>query len=178
MLERVGGSALGYEPEQVDALLDRVRRQYENPKSRLMTSSMLSAVQFDLVPGGYRTDQIDDALAVVADEFEKRDISLRIERLGRREIAMELEQQLQTIATVLAQEAEKQFSPARGGYNKKLVRQLLLQLEVKDGRLSAPDTKMLRTMPLGRSSGGPSRAEVNEFLAMVIGVIYRQQLLG
>jgi len=178
MLERVGGKTLGYEPEQVDALLNRIRRQYENPKSRMITASMVSAVQFDLVPGGYRTDQVDEAMAVVADEFERRDVALRIERLGQKAIATELRRQLASVAEIITRNPDKRFSPARRGYNKALVRELVAQLSVSNGKLVAPDTKLLRTAPLGRSAGGPSKAEVNEFIALVIGVIYRQQALS
>ena len=62
-LERVSNTILGYDSEQVDALLDRVRRQYEKPNSRIITPAMLASLEFDLDPGGYRIDQTDAALA-------------------------------------------------------------------------------------------------------------------
>jgi len=178
MLERVSGKALGYEPEQVDALLDRVRRQYQSPKLRFLTASMLTSIQFEMSPGGYRVEQVDDALAHVADVFEKRDVENRLARIGRRALALELKQQLEKIQHVIDSDPEKRFSPARSGFNKRLVNQLLAEIQVRDGKLSAPDTKNLLTRPLGRSSGGPSRVEVNDFTSLVIGAKFRQDLLG
>lgn len=177
MLERVGGKVLGYDTEQVDALMDRVRRQYENPRSRFVIPSMLSSAGFDLVPGGYRIDQVDQALAQVAEDFEKADLQRRLERLGKRAIQRELESMLETVARVIATEPDKRFSPARSGFNKKLVRQLIADVRVENGKISAPDSMDLRTRPLGRSSGGPARAEVNELISVIIGAVHRQQLL-
>lgn len=178
MLERVSGKILGYDADQVDALMERVRRQYENPKSRFVVASMLSSASFDLVPGGYSIDQVDRALAEVADDFERKDLARRVERLGRRAIQLELRNQLGTIGQVLAQDPDKRFSPARNGFNKKLVRQLLQEVSVKDGKLVAPSSLDLRTRPLGRSSGGPARAEVNEFISVIIATLHGQELLG
>lgn len=61
--QRVSGKILGYDPEQVDGLLDRVRRQYDNPQSRLVTPGMLAVAKFDLIPGGYRIDEVDSIIA-------------------------------------------------------------------------------------------------------------------
>lgn len=178
MLERVSGKILGYDTEQVDALMDRVRRQYEKPKSRFVIPSMLSSASFDLVPGGYRIDQVDEALAQVAEDFERQDLENRLERLGRRAIAKELNSMLETITAVLQLEPDKRFSPARNGFNKNLVRELLSEVRVSAGRIEAPEPMDLRTRPLGRSSGGPARAEVNELVAVIISALHRQERLG
>lgn len=178
MLERVSGRALGYETEQVDALLDRVRRQYENPKLRFVTASMLTSMQFEMAPGGYRVDQVDEALAQVADDFERRDVEGQLARIGKRAMAQELAAQLEQIRQVLERDPDKRFSPARAGFNKQLVRQLLSEIKVENGKLLAPETKDMLTRPLGRGSGGPSRVEVNEFTSLVIGAKFRQELLS
>ena len=177
-IARVSGGVLGYDVEQVDALMDRVRRQYENPQSRFVVPSMLSAVSFDLVPGGYRIDEVDRALAQVAEDFEKVDIQRRLDRIGKVAMRKELRSQVGLIAEVLAMDSDRRFSAARNGFGKKQVKQLLSEITVVDGVIKAPEPMDMRTRALGRSSMGPAKSEVNEFLSVVIGVIYRQQLLG
>jgi DivIVA domain-containing protein len=82
-IQKVPGRLLGYDPEQVDGLLDRVKRQYDNPNSRIVTPGMLSVAKFELVPGGYRIDQVDAAIAKVADDFEIRELTEKISKFGR-----------------------------------------------------------------------------------------------
>ena len=103
-LERVSNTVLGYDSEQVDALLDRVRRQYEKPKSRFITPAMLASVEFDLAPGGYRIDQTDAALAEVAIEFEHRELKARLERIGTKRFRAETRSLIGTIVKVLSQD--------------------------------------------------------------------------
>lgn len=176
-LERVSNTVLGYDSEQVDALLDRVRRQYEKPKSRFITPAMLASVEFDLAPGGYRIDQTDAALAEVAIEFEHRELKARLERIGTKRFRAETRSLIGTIVKVLSQDEKKRFSPARNGYHPKRVREILRKLSVQDGLLSAPSPSELKTAPLGRKNGGPARFEVNEFLGIVVSVIQRQELV-
>jgi len=176
-LERVSNSGLGYDSEGVDALLDRVRRQYENPKSRIVTPAMLASAEFELTPGGYRIDQTDTALAEVAIEFEARELRARLERIGNKRFQMETRSMVGTIVKVLSQEEKRQFSPARNGYHPKRVRSMLRQLSIQDGVLSGPSPIELKTEPLGRKNGGPARFEVNEFLGRVVSVLQRQELV-
>lgn len=176
-IERVANSVLGYSSEQVDALLDRIRRQYENPKSRIVTPSMLAAVEFELVPGGYRIDQTDNSLAHVAIDFEKRELSARLERIGQKRFKTETRTMVGTIVKVLSLEPNKRFSPARSGYHPRRVREMLQKLSVQEGVLQSPEPFELKTTPLGRKNGGPTRFEVNEFLGIVVSVIQRQELV-
>jgi len=115
-LGKVSGKLLGYDPEAVDALLDRVRRQYENPQSRIVTPSMLAVAKFDLVPAGYRIDEVDAALAKIADDFENREISQRLERIGKLELKRENRRLIGVIGEVLAREEATRFTPSRNGY--------------------------------------------------------------
>ena len=176
-LERVPNSILGYDAEQVDALLDRVRRQYELPNSRIITPAMLAAVEFDLSPGGYRIDQTDAALAEVAIEFDARELKSRLERIGTKRFGIETRTQVGTIVKVLSQDHRKRFSLARNGYHPKRVNEMLSRLSIADGLLSAPSPLELKTAPLGKKNGGPARSEVNEFLSIVVSVIQRQRLV-
>lgn len=177
-IQKVTGKLLGYDPEQVDALLDRVRRQYENPHSRIVTPSMLSVAKFDLVPAGYRIDQVDFALAKIADDFEVRELSERLTRIGKAELKRENRRLIGQISEVMARDPEDRFSKARAGYRPKQVNQLLDMVRVQDGVLLGPEPMEIRTRELGRGRGGPNKTEVNEFLALIVTALHAQRLLG
>ena len=176
--QRVSGKILGYDPEQVDGLLDRVRRQYDNPQSRLVTPGMLAVAKFDLIPGGYRIDEVDSIIAKVADEFEIKEISERIAKFGKTEIRRDYRKIIGMVAETLAQSKKERFTSSRNGYRQKMVDQLVSQIKVTDGLLSGPEPMELRTRELGSAKGGPSRSEVNEFLALVVTALHTQRLLG
>jgi DivIVA domain-containing protein len=177
-IQRVSSRLLGYDPEQVDGLLDRVRRQYENPTSRIVTPGMLAVAKFDLVPGGYRFDQVDAALAKIADDFEIREITERITSFGKTEIKRDVRKLIGQISEVLARPAKERFSSARNGYKGKEVEKLLSQLRILEGQLLGPEPMELRTSELGSAKGGPNKSEVNEFLAMAVTALHTQRLLG
>jgi DivIVA domain-containing protein len=177
-IQRVSSKLLGYDPEQVDGLLDRVRRQYDNPNSRIVTPGMLSVAKFDLVSGGYRIDQVDAAIAKIADDFEVREITERIAKFGKTEIKRDVRKLVGQIAEVLARPAKERFSSAKNGYQQKEVERLLSLLRILDGQLLGPEPMELRTRELGSSRGGPSKSEVNEFLAQAVSALHTQRLLG
>lgn len=167
----------GYNQEQVDALLSRIKAQYKNPDRLLVTSSMLAVVKFDLAPGGYQIPAVDEAIAKVADDFEEREIKRRMQLEGRAALVGELTGMMNTIRAVLETKPAKAFSVQRGGYSRKLVAGLLKKIVVRRGELTAPETHLLRTMSLGRSRKGLRRSEVDEFLSLVIAALLRQRTL-
>jgi DivIVA domain-containing protein len=177
-IQRVSIKLLGYDPEQVDGLLDRVKRQYENPAIRLVTPGMLAVAKFDLISGGYRIDQVDLAMAQVADDFEVRELSEKIEKYGKHEIRRDHRKAIGFVAETLARTSKDRFSEARNGYRYKLVEKLISETKVSEGLLIGPEPMDIRTRELGSARGGPSRSEVNEFLTQVVTVIHTQRLLG
>ena len=168
---------LGYDREQVDALLARVKTQYQNPNRILITSAMLAVVKFDLVAGGYQIPAVDDALARVADTFDEREIKARLAKEGRAALVGELTMMLNIIRPVLDKKPSESFRRQRNGYSRKLVSGFFQQISVKRGEVYAPETYKLRTMSLGRSGSGFDRSQVDEFLALVVGAIHRQRAL-
>ena len=100
---------LGYDREQVEALLARVKTQYQNPNRTLITSAMLAVVKFDLVPGGYQIPAVDDALARVADTFDEREIKDRLAKEGRVALVGELTAMLNIIRPVLEKKPSECF---------------------------------------------------------------------
>lgn len=177
-IQKVSGKMLGYDPEQVDGLLDRVRRQYDNPQLRLVTPGMLAVAKFDLVPGGYRIDEVDLAVAKVADDFEIRELTEKIAKYGKTEIKRDHRKIVGMLAETLARPGKERFSSSPTGYRRKLVEQLVKQIRVSEGLIFAPEPMDIRTRQLGTAKGGPSRSEVNEFLALVVTALHTQRLLG
>jgi DivIVA domain-containing protein len=167
----------GYSLEQVDALLARVKTQYQNPERRLVTSAMLAVVKFDLIPGGYQIPAVDDALARAADTFDEREIQRRLRTEGKAAIAGELTGMLKIIRPILERKASESFAAARNGYSRKLVSALLRQISVKRGEVIAPESHTLRTMNLGRAGSGFDRGQIDEFLGLVVAAIHRQRVL-
>ena len=168
----------GYDPEQVDVLVARLNRQYENPSLKLVTSSMLSVVKFDLVPGGYQIPAVDKAIAGFAETFLEREVAGKVKRGGRDGVAAELAAALREIRRVTELPAGKAFSRSRNGYKRRQVKAILKKLEIKRGVISELDALTLRTTPFGRSRSGFDRTEVDEFLALVIKALHCQRALG
>lgn len=76
----------GYDPDQVDALLDLAKRQYQNPNELILRASDLRGVRLDLVPGGYSIYQVDTALDNLEDHFMKTEVRAFRERFGDAEL--------------------------------------------------------------------------------------------
>jgi teichoic acid transport system ATP-binding protein len=67
----VSGKSRGYAPAQVDGLIARARRQYENPALGLLDSGVLQSARFELVAEGYEPAPVDAAIARIADRLEQ-----------------------------------------------------------------------------------------------------------
>lgn len=168
----------GYDTQQVDALMARVKTQYENPDLELVLASMLAVAKFDLVKGGYQIPAVDAAIARVADTFEQREIERSVRQLGRTAVATNLAAQLREIKAVLETNPKERFAQSRTGYSAKDVGNLLKRVSVKRGTISAPDTFEIRTISLGRSASGVDREQVDQFLAKLVSAKLTQQTLS
>jgi len=60
---------LGYNPADVDPVIELARRQFAEPTSRVLDASQLRAAQFGLVKGGYQIAAVDQALERLDDAF-------------------------------------------------------------------------------------------------------------
>lgn len=175
---RTKPKVLGYDPEQVDVLLSRLQRQYENPELKLVTSAVVNVAKFDLVPGGYQIPVVDNAIAKLAEIFLEREIAGMVKGGSRTKVAAELASNLKEIKVVLENGPKKSFSKQKNGFRKRDVALLLKRLEIKRGSLLAPDALELRTMGFRRSRSGLDRAEVDAFVNLVIRSLHCQKALG
>ncbi|BDQ00500.1 hypothetical protein [Aquiluna sp. KACHI24] len=174
---RTKPKVLGYDPEQVDVLLQRLQRQYENPELKLVTSAVVNVAKFDLVPGGYQIPVVDSAIAKLAEIFLEREIAGLV-RSSRTKVSQELASNLKEIRAVLEAGAKKSFSVQSQGFSKRDVASLLKRIDVKRGVLSAPESLELRTIGFRRSRNGLDRLEVDTFLNLVIRTLHCQKALG
>ncbi len=68
-----GAKELGYEPGQVDAVINQARVQFAEPNSNIIDAKNLRTAQFDLVADGYQIDAVDAALDRLDDAFAQRE---------------------------------------------------------------------------------------------------------
>jgi DivIVA domain-containing protein len=162
---------MGYHPDQVDALLTRIKIQFEAAGRSLITSSIVSVSRFDLVAGGYQILAVDNTLARLGDSLEAREIAERMLRFGKSPVLTELNHLLSEIAQFLAKGPNERFSKSQ-------VAELLNAIRVNRGKLVSPIPLEVRTWPLGSARSGVSRAEVNAFCELVASAGHRQIALG
>ena len=168
----------GYDPEQVDVLVARLVRQYESPTLKLVTSSMLDVVKFDLLPGGYQIPAVDREIAKFAEIFLEREIAGKVKRAGRDQVAAELAGALREIKRVIERKPSKAFAKGRNGYKPRQVKALLRKIEIKRGSIADLDSFELRTMSISRSRKGFDRSEVDAFLGTVVRALHCQRALS
>jgi DivIVA domain-containing protein len=166
---------LGYDPKAVDALMARVKRQYEDQGLDLISAGMLVETRFDLVGGGYQVLAVDAALARLADTFELKEQSERLARLGKLIILSELEKMNIEVQRVLELGAVGAFDYAKRGYNKRDVTKALKMISAFDG-LDKVDSFVVRSQVLRKSRSGLDRDQVDEFLALVTAAATRARI--
>jgi DivIVA domain-containing protein len=69
----VEAKELGYDPGQVDAVINQARVQFAEPFSNIIDAKKLRTSQFDLVAGGYLIAEVDAALDRLDDAFALRE---------------------------------------------------------------------------------------------------------
>jgi DivIVA domain-containing protein len=174
----VSGKGRGYAPEQVDGLIARARRQYENPALGLLDSGVLQSARFELVAEGYEPAPIDAAIARIADRLEQLEIERRFRSGSQRQLMREHEELIERIINVLRGGSAKAFSTEPNGYKRGEVREAMQQIRVADSKISDLDTVELRTKPFGLARHGFSRSEVDEFMVHVVSAILMQRAIS
>jgi DivIVA domain-containing protein len=76
------GSQLGYQPEQVDAFLDRARATYEGAGEGSMTAEEVRRTAFGLKRGGYASRYVDAAMDRLEEVFFERERRARVRAEG------------------------------------------------------------------------------------------------
>lgn len=169
---------MGYHPDQVDALLARIKIQFGSARRSLITSSIVSVARFDMVAGGYQVTPVDSTLDKLADSLEAREIAEKMSRSGKSGVLNELHQLLSEISKVLDEKPKERFSGQKNGYSKSHVAELLNSIRVNRGKLVSPLPLEVRTRPLGSARSGLSKVEIDAFRGLVASAGHRQIALG
>lgn len=162
---------MGYNPEQVDALLDLAKRQYESPDEVLLRASDLRGLRLDLVSGGYAVSQVDAALDNLEDHFIQAEVKAFRERFGEQELAKRYGELQKSLIPRLRRESGKRFAKVSilaRGYDRKKVDGLCdrLMAHVNGGpRLRVSE---VRRAQFSSTRAGYSMPQVDGFLDRVI----------
>lgn len=174
MVETPGFSkvqGMGYNPEQVDALLELAKRQYESPDQILLRASDLRGLRLDLVSGGYSISQVDAALDNLEDHFIRAEITAFRERFGQGELAKRFDELQQVLFPRLVREKGKRFTKVSWlsrGYDKKKVDELCDQLLTHFNGGVKVRVAQVRRAQFSATRSGYSMPQVDSFLDKII----------
>jgi DivIVA domain-containing protein len=162
---------MGYNPDQVDSLLDLAKRQFESPDQILLRASDLRGLRIDLVSGGYAIAQVDAALDNLEDHFIRAEIAAFRERFGQQELAKRFEELQQVLLPRLRRESGKRFtkvSVLARGYDRKRVDAMCDQLIVHFNGGAKIKVSQVRRAQFSATRSGYSMPQVDSFLDKVI----------
>jgi DivIVA domain-containing protein len=162
---------MGYNPEQVDALLDLAKRQYESPEEVLLRASDLRGLRLDLVSGGYAVAQVDAALDNLEDHFIQAEVKAFRQRFGDQELAKRYEELQQALVPRLRRSSGRRFAKVSilaRGYDKKKVDELCDQLMAHFNGGPRIKVSKVRRAQFSATRSGYSMPQVDSFLDRVI----------
>jgi DivIVA domain-containing protein len=164
-------AGMGYNPEQVDALLERAKAQYESPDQILLRASDLRGLRLDLVRGGYSISQVDAALDNLEDHFITAEVIAFRQRFGEPELARRFEELQQALLPRLRRSKVKRFTKVSWlsrGYERKKVDELCDQLVVHFNGGAKVRVAQVRRAQFTATRSGYSMPQVDSFLDKVI----------
>lgn len=103
----------GYHNAQVDEFIDAARQAYETDTG--ITADTVQAKTFDLVRGGYRTDQVDQVLERLEDALRKAERDDYIATHGQQTWDLKLIGRLEELMGRLERPRTEKFRPATTG---------------------------------------------------------------
>ena len=162
---------MGYNPEQVDSLLDLAKRQYESPDQILLRASDLRGLRLDLVNGGYAIAQVDAALDNLEDHFIRAEVAAFRERFGEQELLKRYTELQQALLPRLHRVPGRRFTKVSflaRGYDKKKVDELCDQLVLHFTGGAKVKVASVRRAQFPATRAGYSMPQVDSFLDRVI----------
>lgn len=157
----------GYDPTDVDPLIDSARTQFANPESQALSAKQLRNAQFRLVKGGYRISAVDAALDRLDEAFSARDAKHLLAtagHIGANEKLDELRSVLLGRASRGKRKAFGRSGIAQKGYSVRQVDALLAAIaSALEGRGSI-GVEALRQASFSASWNGYSEAQVDLYI--------------
>jgi hypothetical protein len=164
-------AGMGYNPEQVDSLLELAKAQYESPDQILLRASDLRGLRLDLVRGGYSISQVDAALDNLEDHFISAEVIAFRQRFGEPELARRFEELQQALLPRLRRAKAKRFTKVSWlsrGYDRKKVDELSDQLVAHFNGGAKVRVAQVRRAQFTATRSGYSMPQVDSFLDKVI----------
>lgn len=177
---RAAGKSKGYAPEQVDALIDRARNQYQSPDQELLTAQELRNAQFDFAPGGYLIAAVDSAIDRLEDSFAAREIQRQKNNHSETAVADRLARVKAVIAGRLERKRGRRFAPTGlllRGYSRRQVDKLCVQISSHLEAKVPLDVYLVRRMTFKSTRNGYHEAQVDAFIDRVIEVLQLEKNL-
>lgn len=175
------GKTLGYNPAQVDQLVNLARQQFANPTSHSVSAKSLRLAQFELVPGGYVIEAVDSALDRLDDAFAVQDVKRLVAQLGEHGAKERLASVRALLSGRIGRGSGKRFAKTgiwKKGYAPKQVDELVeLVGEQLAGKKSVP-VGILRETTFKPVWGGYVENQVDAFIDKSVEFIQLQESLG
>lgn len=171
-------SGRGYDPTQVDAIIDLARQQFENPEQVILRASDLRGMRLDLVRGGYSISEVDLALDNIEDNFVRTETLEFRKKFGEEEVARRKKELTDSIFPRLNRNGGDRFARTSWfskGYDKKHVDKLLEKLSdhfEANGPISISEIRRVQFKP---KRLGYSMPQVDSFLDRVIEALQLEQ---
>lgn len=166
----------GYDRDQVDDFFDHAREVYEGVATEPLDSTDIQASAFDLVKGGYQTDEVDAALDRLERAFVARARHEVVSTQGSAAWMTQVTEHARTLYSRLSRpDGERFANGARGvpSYDKDDVDDLCDRLVAYFDRTETLTSAEVRTAQFGRRTGakGYDEASVDAFFARAVEVL-------
>ena len=161
----------GYHNAQVDEFIDTARQAYETDTG--ITADTVQAKTFDLVRGGYRTDQVDQVLERLEDALRQAERDEYIATHGQQTWDLKLISSLEELMGRLERPPNEKFRPAATGvpgYDMDEVDVCMAQINSHlqdDNHIRLQDVRNV-TFSGQKGPHGYDEAQVDAFLQAVI----------
>lgn len=164
----------GYEPQQVDAFIEKARVQYAEPNSEIVTSDSLRNTEFDMVQGGYEISAVDTAMDRLEDAFAKREIERQRNLGGQTAVLDRLERITEIVNGRLIRPKRKKFASVGWllrGYSRKQVDRLCEKISNHLVSGEKLQLNSVRRSIFKAKRGGYVEAQVDAFLDRVAEIL-------
>lgn len=172
--ETVRKREFGYHTGQVDEFIVTAREAYETESG--ISADTVQAKTFDLVRGGYRTDQVDQVLARLEDALRRAEREKFIATYGQQAWDVQLLERLEELHGRLQRPRGEKFRPADPsvqGYHVADVEDCMAKIAGHLQDKEHIDINDVRNATFRAQKGphGYDEAQVDAFLLAVIGLL-------
>lgn len=175
MFETVSVMKKGYDKDEVDDFFDLAREAYEGKTDEYVTHRDIHTCVFDVVRGGYNTDQVDAAMNRLENAFVAREKQIAVAQGGLATWTGILNEKAKTLYPRLGRPRGERFAhPTKGvGYRAEDVDNLCANLvKFFDGQIKITASE-LRTVTFSDAKGKKAydEASVDAFMSRAIEVL-------